>query len=177
MSMAIMVMATVKNISKNLKGISQFLVLILLTTPAVLAGEWTFEPSLGLTETYTDNVELSRYNHQSSLVSQFIIGIDGEFSSKKMFFSFAGTETLTAYSHDSELNDDYQTAQVEAVFSLWEKGPQLVASSDISNISTNDSDNSLADLVSGDTIQQQRHNVGIQYNNQNSPHSINSSLI
>ncbi len=177
MSMAIMVMATVKNISKHFFRISALLGFVLLTPLVVLAGEWTFDPRLELTETYTSNVNLSNNKQQSSLVSQFIIGVDGEFISNKVFLSFAGTETLAAYSHDSELNDDYQTAHFIAALSIWDKGPQLVASSTTSNISQNYSDNSLADLVSGDTVQQQTHNAGIQYNNQTSNHSIKSSLV
>ncbi len=177
MFMAITVMATVEKINKIniVKALTLFILFI--STPSSLAGEWTFVPSLGLTETFTDNVELTRRSQQSSLVSQLILGIDTEFKSKKLLFSFSGTETLAAFSHDSELNDDFQTMQANALFMLWKQGPQLIIDSNITNVSKNDTDNSLADLVSGDTIQQISHNAGFQYNTTNSDYTITSSLI
>jgi uncharacterized protein (PEP-CTERM system associated) len=175
--MAIMDMAMVEKISRPQLKLHAFAIIGLFLSTSSLAGEWQFNPSLGLTETYTNNVELNRLNKQSSLVSQFIIGADANYSSRKLQFSFAGTETLAAYSHDSELNDDYQTLRADTSYSLWQDKLQVIASSSITNISKNDSDNSLADLVSGDTIQQRDHSAGFQFNTANSDYSLYSSLI
>jgi len=177
MFMAIMVMATVEKTDKRSIVNALTLITFFITIPSSLAGEWTFEPNLGLTEIFTDNVELTNRNQQSSLVSQLIVGINTEFKSKKAFLSFSGTETLAAFSHDSELNDDFQTIQADGLFTLWKQGPQLVINSNITNVSKNDADNSLSDLVSSDTIQQTRNNAGFQYNTTNSDYSIASSLM
>jgi hypothetical protein len=53
----------------------------------------------------------------------------------------------------------------------------MIASSAITNVSQNDGNNSLADLVSGDTVQQRNHSAGLQYNTANSDYSLSSSLI
>jgi len=177
MFMAIMVMATVEKTSKSSAVKALLIYSFFITAPSVFAGEWSFVPSLGLTETFTDNVELNNQDEQSSLVSQFILGIDAEFKSKQVLFSISGTETLAAFSHDNELNDDFQTMQANGLFTLWQQGPQLIINSRISNVSKNDTDNSLSDLVSGDTVQQVTHNAGFQYNTTNSDYIINSSII
>ncbi len=175
--MAIMDMAMAEKISKPQLKLHVFAIIGLFLSANSLAGEWQFNPSLGLTETYTDNVELNRLNKQSSLVSQFIIGADANYSSNKLQFSFAGTETLAGYSHNSELNDDYQTLNANASYSLWQKKLQVIASSSFTNVSQNNSNNSLADLVSGDTVQQRNHSAGFQFNTANSDYSLSSSLI
>ncbi len=176
--MAIMVMATLNSVNKSfIYRMCHSLLLILLLTSAALAGEWIFEPNLNQKETYTDNIELTKTNQKSSLVSQFIVGIDSKFTSKKLSFSFTGSETLTAYSHDSKLNNDFQAINAETIFSLWEKGPQFIAISTISNISKNELDNSLADLISANTVQQIKHSAGIQYKIDNNSVKLNSAII
>ena len=177
MFMATMVMATVEKTNSSLIIKALTIIVAYSIAPMVLAGELELVPSLGLTETYTDNVELTERAKQSSLVSQLIFGIDAEFTSKKLQFSFAGTQTLVAFSHDRELDNDYQTMQADGNLFLWDKGPQLVLNSNVSNVSRNEADNSLSDLISGNTIQQITHNAGIQYNIDNSDFLIASSLL
>jgi len=175
--MAIMDMAMAERTSKPQLRACYLAVGCLISSNSILAGEWRFEPSLGLTETYTNNIELTQLDKQSSLVSQLIIGAEANFSSRKFQFSFAGTETLAGYSHDSELNDDYQTLQANTSYFLWEDKLQLIANSSITNVSKDDTGNSLADLVTADTVQQQNHSAGLQYSTANSDYSLNSSLI
>jgi len=175
--MAIMDMAMAEKTSKPQLRACYLAVGCLISSNSILAGEWRFEPSLGLTETYTNNIELTQLDKQSSLVSQFIIGAEANFSSRKFQFSFAGTETLAQYSHDSELNDDYQTLQTNASYSLWQDKLQVIANSSITNVSKNDTGNSLADLITADTVQQQNHSAGLQYNTANSDYSLFSSVI
>jgi hypothetical protein len=141
-----------------------------------LAGEWQFEPNLGLTETLTNNIELNRIDQQSSLVSQFIIGADVSYSSKKFNFDFTGSETLVDYNHDSELNDDYQTLKASADFNLWQDKLKLIANSSINNIAKNDSTNSLGNLITADTVQQNINAVGVELNLANSDYSFLSSM-
>ena len=174
--MAIMDMAMAEKTSKILSPIHCISLAGLFLSANSLAGEWRFDPSLGLTETYTDNIELNQLDKQTSLVSQFIIAADANFSSRKLQFSFAGTETLVGYSHDSELNDDYQTLSTSASYGLWNDQLHVVGSSSITNVSKNDTGNSLADLVSGDTVQQLSNSAGFQFNSANSDYSLFSSL-
>ena len=175
--MAIMDMAMAEKISKSQLKFQIFAVAGLFLSVSASAGEWQFDPSLGLTETYTNNIDLNQLDKQSSLVSQFIIGADANYSSRKLQFSFAGTETLAGYSHDSELNDDYQTLNANASYSLWQNKLQVIAGSSITNVSQNDAGNSLADLVSGDTVQRRNHSAGLQFNTANSDYYLSSSLI
>ncbi|WP_019028756.1 TIGR03016 family PEP-CTERM system-associated outer membrane protein [Colwellia piezophila] len=175
--MAIMGMAMVEKISSPRLRACYCMIGSLLLSNSALAGEWRFEPSLGLTETYTNNIELTQRDKQSSLVSQFIIGADANFTSKKLQFSFLGTETLAGYSHDSELNDDYQTLLANASYALWGDKLKIIGSSSITNVSKNEASNSLADLVSADTVQQINHSAGLQFNSSNSDYSLFSSLI
>jgi uncharacterized protein (PEP-CTERM system associated) len=175
--MAIMDTAMAEKTSKSTIRAYYLCVVSLILSNSTFAGEWRFTPSLGLTETYTNNIELTQLDKQSSLVSQLIIGADANFTSKKLQFSFLGTETLAGYSHDSELNDDYQTLEANASYLLWQDKLQAIASSSITNVSINESGNSLADLISADTVQQQNHSAGLQYNSTNSDYSFFSSLI
>ena len=175
--MAIMDMAMAEKTSRFQLQLPTFAIIGLFLSASSLAGEWQFNPSIGLTETYTDNVELTNIDTQSSLVRQFILGANANFTSRKLQFSFAGTETLVGYSHNSDLNDDYQTLQANGSYDLWQNKLQVVGSSAITNVSQNDSNNSLADLVSGGTVQQLSNSVGLQFNSANSDYALSSSLM
>ena len=175
--MAIMDMAMAEKTNRATHKACYLAISAVFFSNTVLAGEWRFEPNLGLTETYTDNVELSPQDKQSSLVSQFIIGANANYNSRRLQFSFAGTEILAGYSHNSELNDDYQTLVADASYSLWQDKLNAVASSSITNVSKNDTGNSLADLISADTIQQRNHSAGLQFSSANSDYRLSSSLI
>ena len=177
MFMVIMDMAMAEKTSKAQLSPYVLVIVSLFSSASALAGEWQFTPNVGLTETYTNNIELTQLDKKSSLVSQLIIGANANFSSKKLQLSFSGTETFAAYSHDSELNDDYQTLQANAAYALWQDKLQLIASSSITNVSKNDTGNSLADLITADTVQQRNHSTGWQYNSANSDYSLSSSLM
>jgi len=167
----------VKNINNNLYAKLGLLMSITLASSFTIAGDWDFKPNLGLTETYSNNVELSTFDRQSSLVSQIIAGLNTTYKSREVDFSFSGTQTYAAYSHNSELNSDYQSAQINGLFSLWRDGPKLVASSRISNVSQNGTNNSLSDIVSGDTVQRRSHSAGFQYQTANSSHNLSARII
>ncbi|KGJ96765.1 TIGR03016 family PEP-CTERM system-associated outer membrane protein [Colwellia psychrerythraea] len=175
--MAIMDMAMAEKTSKPLPTVLYFAIAGLLLSSGSFAGEWRFNPSLGLTETYTNNIELNQIDKQSSLVNQFIIGADINYSSRKLQLSFSGTETLAGYSHNSKLNDDYQTLLANISYSIWQDKLQVIANSSIANVSKSDTGNSLADLITADTIQQQHHSAGLQYSSANSDYALSSSFI
>jgi uncharacterized protein (PEP-CTERM system associated) len=175
--MATMAMDMEKSIKNNTMQVWTILASLALYSSSVYAGEWTFSPNVGVKETYTNNVELNPDDLQSSFVTQAFAGFDTQFKSREAELSFTGTGTYAAYSHNSDLNNDYQAATLDGSVSLWRDGPQLIAKSQISNINQNDTRNSLGDIVSGDTIQQRSHSAGISYDNMNNSHKLNASLI
>ena len=176
--MAIMATVMVK-ITKKQMGLPKPFALICpwLLAFSSYAGEWQFTPTLGIEETYTDNVELTIEDQISSFVSQAILGLGVDYSSQKAQFNFNGNNSHVFYTHDSELNDNYLTLNSSGFLSLWNNGPNLIASAGISNISRNTADNGLADLVSGDTIQAENYSGGITYDTGNSDYIVSSSLI
>ncbi len=170
--MATMAMATVKN---SLLKTAIFLPFIFISSG--VTGEWDFTPHITLDETYTDNVELSLFNSVSSYVTQTIVGLNTEYTSRIANLTLNGTKSYAMYSHNSELNDDFNTLNVSGSFSLWADGLTLVSNASIANISRNSATNSLADLVSGDTIESKNNSTGIQYSINNSNYSLNTSFM
>lgn len=152
---------------------------LLLLIPALpaFAGEWSFDPSIALKETYSDNVNLSIIDPQSSLISQVIAGLNTNYNSKLAEFNFKANKSYVFYSHDSELDDDYRTLSTDGSLSFWEGGPQLVASASIANINRSNATNSLADLVSGGTIEAINYSAGLIYQTQNSSYIFDSSFM
>lgn len=169
--MAIMAMGMAKVFNKNTIG-----VLVLLISNLSYAGEWKFSPNLGLDETYTDNVELTTLDPTASFVTQVIAGLDADYKSRMAELTLTGTKSYALYSHDSDLNDDYRTLGAKGSYSLWTNGPSLIGSASINNVSRNSADNSLADLVSGDTVESENYSLGLQQNFGNSDYSLQSSL-
>ncbi len=183
MNMAIMAMATVRKINsfRPANNIYLFSVMASLSwfviSSSAIAGDWTFVPNFGVEETYTDNVELSITDPTSSLVSQTIIGLNAEYKSRLASLTFSGENSNVFFSHDGELNDNFLKFDTQAQYYLWTSGPELIASAKVDNISRNAASNSLADLVSGDTIQSENYSTGLRYNIVNNTYSIESSLI
>lgn len=174
--MAITAMVTVKN-TNNIRLTIVAALLPLVIAPAfVLAGDWTFTPSLGLDETYTDNVELTITEPTSSFVTQAIAGLDANYKSRVASLTISGTESYAMYSHDSVLNDNYRTLDASGQYFLWIDGLAIVANAQIANQSRNKASNSLADLVSGDTVETENYSTGLQYNFDNSSYSLQSSI-
>lgn len=174
--MATMAMATVKNIN-NKKSVIAGLLSLMITSTTVLGGDWQFTPSLGLDSTFTDNVELTITEPTSSYVTQTIAGIEAAYKSSVASISLTGTKSYALYSHDSNLNSDYRTLNGSGDYSFWRGGPTLIATASIVNQSRSNASNSLADLVSGDTIESQNYSTGIQYNFGNSSYSVESAII
>jgi len=169
--MATMVMATAKN--NFLKIIA---LLPLAITPFSFSGEWTFDPNIKLEEIYSDNVSLSLTDQTSSFVNQTILGLNTKYNSHIANFNLSGTKSYVFYSHDNELNDSFQTLNTSGLYQLWTDGPAIVASANITNISKNGANNSLADLVSADTVESKNYSAGLQYNINNPSRTLNTSL-
>ena len=177
MDMAIMAMAMAKQPDNtNVLRVIVFFIW-LINMPVAFAGDWLFTPSIGLEETFTDNVELTTIDQTSSFVTQTILGLDAEYKSRVASLSFSGTNSYAFYSHDSEINDNFFTLDADGQYLILNNGLAIVADAKISNIARNNASNGLADLVSGNTIQAENYSTGLQYNTGNSSYTLDSSII
>jgi len=168
--MAIMAMDTVKN--KKLSAVY----IALLFSQYTYAGEWQFTPSMTLEETYSDNVELTRHNEISSLVSQSIMSINSSYVAKHARFNLSADSTYALYSHDHDLDKGYINLSSDVSIQLWPNGISFIGSANIENKARNSSRNSLADIVSADTSQVETYNAGLGYNIANSLFSFGSNV-
>lgn len=166
--MAIMATDTAQQIS-----VSVFC-LTLFCSKFVFAGNWQFDPSIKLEETYTDNINLVRSNEQSSLVSQTGIVIDSTYQAQQLDFNFASESTYALYSHNHDLDNDYHQLASDIRYQLWPNGIALIGNVNVSNQARNGSKNALADIVSADTVRVEIYNGGIEYHVANSDFIINS---
>jgi hypothetical protein len=140
------------------------------------AGDWQFDPSINIDETYSDNVRLTANNEQSSLVTQAGLSLESTYKAQQAEFNFSSESIYALYSHDHELDNDYHTVSSDLRVQLWPNGIVVFAGLDISNQSRNGSRNALADIVSADTVQVENYDGGVEYNINNSDFIINSSI-
>ena len=140
------------------------------------AGEWRFDPKIKLDGTYTDNVTLNKNNKIDSFVSQTALGLVSEFNSRLLEFSFDGSTTYVTYSYDHNIDDYFTELDSKLRYKLWTNGPALVASATIDNRSRNGANNSLADLVSADTVEVRNYQTGFEYQINNSDFIVESLI-
>jgi uncharacterized protein (PEP-CTERM system associated) len=150
--------------------------LTLICSNFTLAGDWQFDPSILVNETYTDNVGIVPNNEISSLVSQTGFSIESTYKAQHAIFNYQSQSNYEFYSHDHELDNDYHTLDSDLRLQLWPNGIIFVADIDISNQSRNASRNALADVVSADTVRVETYRGGFEYNINNSAFVINSGI-
>jgi len=179
--MAIMAMGMAKKPNSNFKikvKIKVKIILSITLLPSmVFAGDWRFEPDIGITETYSDNVLLRAFRPASSLVSQATAALNTNYLSSRTNFNFLASKSYLNYSHNKNLNDDYRTLETDVEYSLWKNGPLFIATGAIDNIARNVKNNAAADFISGGTIEVTSYSTGLKYNVGNTSYSVNSSLI
>ena len=175
--MPIMAMAMVKQINNSAALRIIILLAWLINMPFAFSGDWQFTPSLGLEETFTDNVELTTIDPTSSFVTQTILGLDAKYESRVASLNFSGTNSYLFFSHDNEIDDNYFTLDADGQYLILNSGLAIVANANVSNVSRSSANNGLADLVSGDTIQSETYSSGLQYRAGNSSYSIDSSIV
>ncbi len=148
----------------------------LICSKLAVAGEWQFDPSIIVDETYSDNVGLTTNNEQSSLVTQVGLSIESTYKAQQAEFNFSSESIYALYSHDHDLDSDYQTLSSDLRIQLWPNGIVVYGGVDIANQSRNGSRNALADIVSADTVQVETYSGGLEYNIDNSDFIVNSSI-
>jgi len=168
--MAIMAMDTVKK-----RKIAAFVVATCFHQ-STIAGDWLFDPSLVIDETYSDNIEQTTKNQLSSLVSQTGVAIQTSYQAQLLQFSFSSLSNYAFYSHDHDLDKDYHTLNSDFTLKLGQQGFSLIGSAAINNRARNGATNSLADIVSADTVRVETYSGGIAYNQSNSDFIINSNI-
>ena len=148
----------------------------LICSKLAVAGEWQFDPSIMVDETYSDNVGLTTNNEQTSLVTQVGLYIESTYKAQQAEFNFSSESIYALYSHDHDLDSDYQTLSSDLRVQLWPNGIVVYGGVDIANQSRNGSRNALADIVSADTVQVETYSGGLEYNIDNSDFIVNSSI-
>ncbi|WP_440874890.1 TIGR03016 family PEP-CTERM system-associated outer membrane protein [Thalassotalea sp. PLHSN55] len=170
--MATMVMATTQKTNKVT------LAVILAMLPAYsMASSWNFTPQLTLDETFSDNVELSRSNETSSLVSQVGVKLQEEYVASKAGLNIDLHSVYAMYSHDSDINNDYHTLDSNGYIHLGPDGLSLIGRANIAQESRSAGSNALADIVSGDIVEIQRYTTGLNYETSNSEFSLSGSVL
>ncbi|QBY04188.1 TIGR03016 family PEP-CTERM system-associated outer membrane protein [Thalassotalea sp. HSM 43] len=142
---------------------------------SLYGADWQIQPRVGIEEVFSDNVELTEFGDESSLVSLFTPGVNASFQTQRSSFVVDYGLTQAIYTHDGDLNDDYHDLLAEGRVSLDIDGLFAVGSASIRNVAANDARNSLADQVSGDTAQYQTYQLGLEYFVENSRYNIIAS--
>jgi len=168
--MAIMVMDT----ALSRKRLAATVIAVLSAN--VYAAEWQFTPQLVIDETYSDNVNLSINNKVSSLVSQIGFDLNTLYSSKNLELNFSSKSMYAMYSHNHDLDNDFHTLDTNFRLKLAPKGLVLIGNAGITNQAKNTSINTLADIVSRDTVSVQNYSTGLEYSIDNSDFLINSRV-
>lgn len=150
-------------------------VLFLTISSSSQAGDWVFNPAIQLSETYSDNISLDTTDKEDSFVTKASAVIQGGYESPLANLKLISAHSFHSYSHDSELNDDTRNLSAIGNINLFD-GFSLNSNIRIQNISRNDAENSLDDLVTENTVESRNYNIGARYQIQNSRLNFNSSL-
>lgn len=140
------------------------------------AGEWQTQPSISVNETYSDNVELTRTEQESSYVSQVSAQIDSQFTARLAELNLNAAATYATYSHNHDLDDSFRTLTADGRLYLWADGLALTGNANIVNQTRNEANNSLADLVSADTVEVRNFQTGLAYGIDNLNYSLDASV-
>ncbi|WNC72528.1 TIGR03016 family PEP-CTERM system-associated outer membrane protein [Thalassotalea psychrophila] len=152
-----------------------FIVCTLFILPSY-ASDWRVQSRLDFKEIFTDNVELVPGNADNSFVSLLSPGINVQYQSGKANWELDYTFTQTLYTHDHDLDDNYNTLTSSGSMSLWPDGLAFNFSASISNVSQNTARNSLADLVSADTVEYKNYQAGFSYLTESSSFKIDAEI-
>ena len=142
----------------------------------VQAGEWTIEPSLSVTGTASDNIDLHKTGKVDSYISQVKPGIDASYLSRRLALEFRASNNFISYSHDSDDNDDYDVYEFDGTFALWDHGPELFVRATKDQVQQSISNNAIADLLTANATALKQANAGVNYNLARSDIRMNSTV-
>lgn len=159
------------------RNIKYYIVFFLFISTKVFAGDWNISPAVSIEAIHSDNVNLSLTNEESSWVNKSNLSLTSQYKAKAGTLSLSGKLIYATFSHDTSLNDNFTELEASGSLNLWNSGAKLIANSSISNQSQNGSQNGLADIVSGDTVQINNNTLGLVYGINNSFMDLTSSYL
>ncbi|MAG77506.1 MAG: TIGR03016 family PEP-CTERM system-associated outer membrane protein [Colwelliaceae bacterium] len=127
-----------------------------------------FTPFVSIEEIYSNNVEQDAIDTEDSFVTRTNFGVDTNIDSAKLKASVNGTLSHLMYSHDSDANKGYESANATINYTPWQNALSLNLSGNISNGPRNIGSNLGSDLVSGDTVRTSNYSAGLSYQVNNS---------
>lgn len=148
----------------------------LFLNPISAANELKLTPRIELANVYTDNINLSESDKDSSLVTTLSPAINLSLLSNKAEIDFDYKYSKASYTHDHDLDKNFTEASLNSRFELFPSGLDFVANGRISNISSNNARNSFADNISGSTTESKDYDVGLEYNVNSSSFSLSSNI-
>lgn len=126
------------------------------------------EPFVSIEEIYSNNVEQNTLDTEDSFVTQTNFGLESDIESARFKASLNGTLSHLMYSHDSDADKSYESANGRISFTPWKNGLSLNLSGNITNGPRNFGSNLTSDLISGDTVRTSNYNAGLNYQVNNS---------
>lgn len=163
MDTAAMDMAVVRNARRSSVWLIGFIASINVTNCNVLAAEVEFTPSISSGVIYTDNVDLSATNEQSSEIFTITPNIKSQIKGNNGSLTLDYQFQQLLYSHDSDDNERYHTLSFSADKGISGTGLTLNTSAEIENIARSVSNNANDDVVTGDTIESKSFEAGISF--------------
>lgn len=150
---------------------------LLIIPSLVYSKEWTFDPSIKINETYSDNVNFANQRGDSSFVTQTAIVVDSSYRAQHLSYNLNAESTYATYTHDHNIDNNYLTLNGNFNFQLWPNGLALRGSANVQNSPINSQVNQYADIISGDTIQNEQYSSGLSYQIENNQYSIDSNFM
>ncbi|WP_068544433.1 TIGR03016 family PEP-CTERM system-associated outer membrane protein [Thalassotalea crassostreae] len=149
---------------------------LILTCWSSSASELVITPRVGIEAIHTDNVTLAENDKESSLVSMVKPGINLTFVGARANLELDYEYSKAYYSHDHDLDNHFNELAMSSSLELKPKGLSIFAQGSIRNVSRNTARNSIADIVSGDTVEFKSVNTGLAYNTRSSAFIIDSTI-
>ncbi|WP_181901659.1 TIGR03016 family PEP-CTERM system-associated outer membrane protein [Thalassotalea euphylliae] len=158
----------ITDMAMDVKGKVSIAMLCQLLHFSVQAADSSFAPTISIEEVFSDNVELSSFDKQNSLVTRAILGLNHSISSAIINANINGNYTHQFYSHDSDANEGYESLSSQINITPWRKGPTVNLQANIANVPRSTGGNFASDLISGDTVRTTNYGAGLNYQVQNS---------
>nr|WP_237584143.1 TIGR03016 family PEP-CTERM system-associated outer membrane protein [Photobacterium halotolerans] len=127
------------------------------------AADVKLTPYVGTEFTFTDNVDRTASNPQSSFITELEAGIEGTIEGNRGLISLDYALGYLYYTEGEESDELYQDLDFIAYKGLGRSGFQVDASASIDNIASDIATDANADVISGNTIQSNEAEVGLSY--------------
>ncbi|KGJ95968.1 hypothetical protein ND16A_1147 [Thalassotalea sp. ND16A] len=161
----------------KIKTIILSTLLYLSTLSVVHAATWQITPRISGDEVYSDNINTVNIEEDDSLISLLSTGLELEYSAAVSSFSADYQLTRAWYSHDHQLDNNFNELSASGRLQLFPDGLSLTFGSSISNVSRSNARNANADIISGDTVEYKNHFAGLEYKSSNNSFNVDSEII